>query len=59
MCLFHISFSPDPRDRHTVWALVFGYAVTWSMLYLADQMFVQKYMAVSSTRAAQLYVPEI
>ena len=48
------SWNPDPRERHTVWGLVVGYCVTWMLGYLSDQVLVQRYLSVKSTRAAQM-----
>ncbi len=43
----------DPRTRHTIWSLFFGYTFNALLTYGFNQMQVQRYMCVRSTRGAQ------
>ncbi|CAF1423382.1 unnamed protein product [Adineta ricciae] len=47
----NISF--DPRTRHTVWSLLIGNSFNALLTYGFNQMQVQRYMCVQSTREAQ------
>ncbi|UJR17232.1 hypothetical protein I4U23_004127 [Adineta vaga] len=47
----NISF--DPRTRHTVWSLLIGNSFNALLTYGFNQMQVQRYMCVKSTRGAQ------
>ncbi|CAF3892423.1 unnamed protein product, partial [Rotaria sp. Silwood1] len=45
--------SLDPRTRHTVWSILIGNSVHALLLYSFNQVQVQRYMCVRSTRGAQ------
>ena len=51
-----LSFSVDPRSRHTFWTQTVGYSAVFVGMVSSNQMMVQRYMSVSSIRQAQAYV---
>lgn len=52
--MFHsFSLSFDPRTRHTVWSMLIGNSFNALITYGFNQMQVQRYMCVRSTRGAQ------
>ncbi|ELT98916.1 hypothetical protein CAPTEDRAFT_211186, partial [Capitella teleta] len=48
------SASADPRERLTIWGLVFGWSVTWAFIYGLQQASTQRYSATESLRDARL-----
>lgn len=50
------SFSPDPTVRYSIWATVFGGAVSTLALYVGNQSMIQRYISIKNTLYAQMYV---
>lgn len=48
------NFSPDPTERHTFWALVFGGVFIYVSIYGVNQTQIQRLMTVKSLRQSQL-----
>jgi len=48
------SWSPDPRERHTVWGLTIGLSFFWMRSYGFSQACVQRISATKSLKQARL-----
>ncbi|GFR92974.1 sodium-coupled monocarboxylate transporter 1 [Elysia marginata] len=47
------TWSPDPRVRHTVWGLIVGNALNWSLIGGLNQSSVQRFCSLPSLREAK------
>ena len=46
----------DPRERHSLWGMVFGYSWLWLSVFGVSQTQVQRYLSLPSLQAAQTAV---
>ena len=51
---FCFSFDPSPFTRYTFWSLVVGGFFTSMTIYGSNQAMIQRYLAMPSTRKAQM-----
>ncbi|XP_055334401.1 sodium-coupled monocarboxylate transporter 1-like isoform X2 [Paramacrobiotus metropolitanus] len=47
------NFSPDPKQRHTVWSVVIGGIFFWTSVYGVNQTQIQRYLSIPTLRQAQ------
>ncbi len=50
------SFDFDPSIRYTVWSLLIGYTLYWTVINSCLQTQAQRYLCVKDTKTAQRYV---
>ena len=51
---YFCSFDPSPFTRYTFWSLVIGGFFTTMTLFGSNQAMIQRYLAMPSTRKAQM-----
>ena len=52
--MFNLSW--DPRERHSLWGMVFGYTGLWLAVFGVSQTQVQRYLSLPTLPAAQTAV---